>query len=136
MPISPHRGSAGAASAHATQVAVRYDPQCPFIPWWRVSSFPDRYKNSARALRADLSLDHLAGVARLELRAPFALLVAIGVILIGNRFLRDLWRCGGKVRRGGDCDAAGCTRRPLQKRAPAQRRAFCIHVMPSAQCEW
>jgi hypothetical protein len=44
-----------------------------------------------------MTVNHLARVGRLELRAPFTALVTIGVILIGNRLLRDLWRCIGIV---------------------------------------
>src|SRR5215471_18058505 len=48
---------------------------------------PDRYEDSARALRADLTVNQLAGVGWLELRTLFTPLLAIGVILIGHGLL-------------------------------------------------
>ena len=92
---------------------------------------PDRYEDAARALRADRTLNHLAGVRRLELRALFALLVAIRMILIGNRLLRDLRpRRSGVWRRAADRQATGRIYRVLQKCAPAKRHRPRTHVTP------
>jgi hypothetical protein len=92
---------------------------------------PDRHEDPARALRAYWTLDHLAGVWRLELRALFASFVAIRMILIGNRLLRDLWRRDGKVwRRAADRHTTSCTDGVAQKRAPTKRGRPRIHGTP------
>jgi hypothetical protein len=67
----------------------------------------------------------------LELRALFASFVAIRMILIRNRLLRDLWRCNGRVwRPAADRHTTSCTHGVAQKRAPTKRGKPRIHGTP------
>ena len=120
------------ADAQATRLLTATLPQSWIYPTKACASrLPDRHENPARALWADWTLNHLASIRRLELHAFFTPLVAIRVILIGNRLLRDLRRRGGRLwRRAADHRAAGCTHGVLQERAPAKRGRHCNHVAP------
>src|SRR5262245_31877841 len=110
------------AKVQTTRLLTATIPQSCVYPIRACASrLPDRHENPARALRADWTLNHLASIRRLELRAFFTPLVAIRVILIGNRFLRDLrrrsdslWQCAA------DSHTTSRTDGVLQKRAPAK----------------
>ena len=120
------------ADAQATRLLTATLPQSWIYPTKACASrLPDRHENPARALWADWTLNHLASIRRLELHAFFTPLVAIRVILIGNRLLRDLRRRGGRVwQSAADRHATGRKYRVLQKRAPAKRRRPGTHVTP------
>ena len=108
-------------------------PQCRIysVEVFDLLLLPGRHEDPARALRADWTFHHFAGVRRLELRALCALLIAVRMILISNRLLRDLRRRGGRVRQGtADHHATGRAYRVLQKCAPAKRRRPGTHVTP------
>jgi len=137
MPVFSRPRGAGRANAPAPKLLTARTPQYRVYSIGTFASWlPHRHENTARALGADWTLDHLASIRWLELRAFFTSLVAIRVILIGNRLLRDLRRGGGGVwRRAADRHAAGSTQGVLQKCPPAKRGRPCNHVTPSAQCD-
>jgi hypothetical protein len=110
-------------------------PQCRIysVEVFDLLLLPGRHEDPARALRADWTFHHFAGVRRLELRALFAQLVAIRMVLVGDRLLRDLRRRGrGVWGCAADCRAASCGQGVLQKSAPAKRGKSRNHLTPSA----
>jgi hypothetical protein len=135
MPISPNMAVQAAPMHLPLKLLTATTPQYRTYSIGRPASrLPDRHEDPARSLGADRTLDHLAGVRRLKLRALFAPLLAIRMVIIGDGLLRDLRRRGGGV---SGCTvnrrAASCSQGVLEQCAPAKGARLCIHFAPSAQ---
>ena len=127
MPLSPDAG-ADSANAPATQVAVRCDFQRRIyaIEAFDLLLLPGRHEDPARALRADWTFHHLAGVRRLELRALFAPLVVIRMVLVGDRILLPIRM--SPLNRPKANEARATPRGELSGPRLAKRRSKCPSV--------